>query len=250
MALFEQVGVAAAATVRHLGHAKSTTSEDLTEDRTARSHRRPALAHWPSARLSAEVGLRVDWYMIPVYVRCDCADHAGAKPMQALALSVASEERPLSSSPIPGAVRIARFLLRIESVGWLFLGTLLIVGGLIVLRGGSGLPGVVHNDDPGFAPGIGRLTISLGLVIAAIAGWGIWTGWWLRRLTKGAYISALLFCAVWIVLGLVWVTIATTAIPGMVTVTVNAVILVGLAAPSSSRAAFRGLTETGNAGTG
>jgi hypothetical protein len=109
-----------------------------------------------------------------------------------------------------------------------------------------GIPGIVHIDDPGFAPGIGQLTLGAGAVIAVMAAWGLWTGWSMRRLTRGAYISALLFCAVWIVLGLVWVSIATTPIPGAVTITLNAVILVGLGAPSSSRAAFRGSTETGN----
>jgi len=159
---------------------------------------------------------------------------------------VISEDASLSPPPIPGAVRIARILLGVENAAWLLLGTLLIVGGVIVLSGGIGIPGIVHIDDPGFAPGIGQLTLGAGAVIAVMAAWGLWTGWSMRRLTRGAYISALLFCAVWIVLGLVWVSIATTPIPGAVTITLNAVILVGLGAPSSSRAAFRGSTETGN----
>lgn len=166
--------------------------------------------------------------------------------MQPMALSVASEDEPLSSLPIPLAVRAARFLLRIESAGWLLLGTLAIVGGLIVLKGGSGLPGIVQSSDPGFGPPIGRLTLGVGIVITVIASWGLWTGWSMRRLTRGAYISALLFCGVWIVLGVFWLSIATTPIPGMVTIMLNAVILLGLGAPSSSRAAFRGITEAGS----
>lgn len=156
-----------------------------------------------------------------------------------------SEDGSLSPPPIPGAVRIARILLGVENAAWLLLGTLLIVGGAIVLSGGIGIPGIVHIDDPGFAPNIGTLTLVLGMVIVVMAGWGIRTGWSMRRLTRGAHISALLFCTVWIVLGLVWISVATTPIPGAVTITLNAVILLGLVAPSS-RAAFRGPTETGN----
>jgi hypothetical protein len=170
--------------------------------------------------------------------------------MQAIALSAASEEGPLSSPPVPLAVRAARFLLRIESAGWLLLGTLAIVGGLILLRGGSGLPGIVHSSDPGFGPPIGRLTIGVGVGTTVIASWGLWTGWSMRRLTRGAYVSALLFCGVWIVLGVLWLSIATTPIPGTVTIMLNAVILFGLVAPSSSRAAFRGITETGRTASG
>jgi hypothetical protein len=162
---------------------------------------------------------------------------------------VTSEDGSLSPPPIPGAVRVARLLLGIENAAWLLLGTLLIVGGVIVLSGGIGIPGIVHIDDPGFAPGIGQLTLGAGAVIAVMAGWGIWTGWSMRRLTRGAYISALLFCAVWIVLGLVWISIATTPIPGAVTITLNALILGGLAGPPSSRAAFLGRSETGNTGS-
>jgi hypothetical protein len=160
---------------------------------------------------------------------------------------VTSEDGELSQPPIPGAVRVARLLLWIESLGWLLLGTLLIVGGVIVLSGGIGIPGIVHIDDPGFAPGIGTLTLGAGMVIAAMAGWGLWTGWSMRQPTRGAYISALLFCAVWIVIGLVWVTVATTPIPGAITITLNGVILVALVTPSASRAALAG-TGTSNTG--
>jgi hypothetical protein len=54
----------------------------------------------------------------------------------------------------------------------------------------------------------------------------------------------LLFCLVWIAVGLLLVRIATTPIPGIVTVGVNAAIFIGLVAPSSSRAAFRRTTTT------
>lgn len=154
----------------------------------------------------------------------------------------------MSPPPIPGAVRVARLLLWIESLTWLLLGTLLLVGGVIVLSGGIGIPGIVHIDDPGFAPGIGRLTLGAGMVVAVMASWGIFTGWSMQRLTKRTYGSALLFCGVWIVLGFVWISIATTPIPGTATIALNTVILVGLVAPSSSRAAFRGRTKTGNDG--
>jgi uncharacterized membrane protein len=156
----------------------------------------------------------------------------------------------LSSPPIPGAVRAARVLLRIESAVWLVFGTLLIIGGVIVLGGGSGVPGIVNNDDPGFAPSIGRLALGLGVVMAVTGCWGVWTDRSMRWPARGNYLSALLFCAVWIIVGLVWVVIATTPIPGLVAITLNAVILVSLAVPSSSRAAFRGLTTMDNAGAG
>jgi len=160
--------------------------------------------------------------------------------MRAVVSSEALADGQSSSSPVPGAVRAARLLLRIESAVWLVLGTLLIVGGLIVLNGGGGVPGLVHSDEPGFALGIGRLTVGLGGLVAVLASWGIWTGWAMRRLTTGVFISAVLYCAVWIVVGLVWVSIATTPIPGMITLIVNAAILLGLAGWSSSRRAFRG----------
>jgi hypothetical protein len=145
-----------------------------------------------------------------------------------------SAERWSASGPVPGALRVARVLFWIQSAAWMLLGTLLVVGGLIVLRGGSGLPGIV-NDSVGDPP-IGGWAVGSGIVITAIACWGIWTGWSMRRLTRGAHISALLFCGVWIVLGVLWMTIATTPIPGMVVIAVNAVILVGLIAGPRSRA--------------
>lgn len=153
--------------------------------------------------------------------------------------SLRSAARSSAARPIPVALRVARLLFWIHSAGWTLLGALLVVGGLIALSGGSGLPGIVN--DPVGDPPIGGWAVGSGLVITVIAGWGIWTGWSMRRLTTGAYISALLFCGVWIVLGVVWVSIATTPIPGMVVITVNAVILVGLVAPPASRAAFHGI---------
>jgi hypothetical protein len=117
------------------------------------------------------------------------------------------------------------------------LGALLVVGGLIVLAGGSGLPGVVN--DPAGDPPLGGWVVGAGLLIAVIASWGFWTSWSMRKLTRGARISTLIFCGTWMVLGVIWIRIATTPLPGMVVIAVNAAILVGLVAPSSSRAAFR-----------
>jgi hypothetical protein len=150
---------------------------------------------------------------------------------------VTTEDRSCASPTIPGAIKVARILLRIESAVWMILGTLLIVGGLIVLSGGSGLPVIVNapTDDPP----IGGWGLGVGVLVAVIASWGIWTGWSMRHLTRGTFISALLFCGAWIVFGLIWISIATSLIPGMITITLNGVILVGLAGPASSRAAFR-----------
>jgi hypothetical protein len=117
------------------------------------------------------------------------------------------------------------------------LGARLVVGGLIVLAGGSGLPGVVN--DPAGDPPLGGWVVGAGLLIAVIASWGFWTSWSMRKLTRGARISTLIFCGTWMVLGVIWIRIATTPLPGMVVIAVNAAILVGLVAPSSSRAAFR-----------
>jgi hypothetical protein len=150
---------------------------------------------------------------------------------------VTTEDRSWASPPIPGAIKVARILLRIESAVWMILGTLLIIGGLIVLRGGSGLPGIVN--DPTGDPPIGGWVVGVGVLVAVMASWGIWTGWSMRHLTRGAFISALLYCGALIVLGLIWISIATSLIPGMITVTLNGVILIGLAGPASSRAAFR-----------
>lgn len=119
----------------------------------------------------------------------------------------------------------------------MILGTLLIIGGSIVLSGGSGLPLIVN--DPTGDPPIGWWVIGVGVGVAVIASWGIWTGWSMRHLTRGAFVSALLLCGSWIVLGLIWITVATSVIPGMITITLNGIILVGLVGPASSRAAFR-----------
>ncbi len=155
-------------------------------------------------------------------------------------------DRP-RAAPIPRGVAIARLLLGIESVWWLLLGTLLVVGGLIVLRGGSGLPGIV-NDPPGDPP-IGGWVVGVGIVIAMMGGWGLWTVGSRWLLTRTMFISALLFCVVWIAIGVLFVRIATTPIPGTVTVTVNAVIFIALVSPSSSRATFR-RTTTNSVGGG
>jgi hypothetical protein len=48
----------------------------------------------------------------------------------------------------------------------------------------------------------------------------------------------------WIVLGLMWISNATSLIPGIITITLNGVILVGLAGLASSRAAFRTAPES------
>ncbi len=119
----------------------------------------------------------------------------------------------------------------------MLLGTLLVVGGLIVLSGGTGLPGIVN--DPAGDPPISGWVVGAGLLIVVIACWGVWTAWSMRRLTRRGYISALLFCGLWVVLGVVWVRIASTPLPGLVVTVVNAVILGGLVASSASRAAFR-----------
>lgn len=124
-----------------------------------------------------------------------------------------------------------------QSAGWMLVGALLVIGGLIVLSGGSGLPGIVN--DPAGDPPLGGWIVGSGLLVAVVASWGIWTGLSMRRLTRRSYICALIFCGIWIVLGAVWVRIATTPIPGIVVIVMNAFILVGLVAPSSSRAAFR-----------
>jgi hypothetical protein len=162
--------------------------------------------------------------------------------------TLTSDRRTRRAPPYARGVAIARLLLSIESAWWLLLGTLLVVGGSIVLSGGTGLPGIVN--DPVGDPQIGGWAIGVGIVIAAIAGWGLWTGWSMRRLTRSVAISVLLFCVIWIAVGLLLVRIATTPIPGIVTVAVNAVVFIGLVAPSSSRAAFRGTTTTGVAGDG
>ena len=154
-----------------------------------------------------------------------------------------SDPRTRRPHPFPRGVAIARSLLLIESSWWLLLGILLVVGGVIVVRGGSGLPGIV--DDPAGDPRIGGWVVGLGVVIVMLGSWGLWTAWSMRRLTRTTSVSALLYCVVWIALGALWVRMATTPIPGITTVTVNAVIFIGMVAPSSSRAALRRSMRTG-----
>ncbi len=136
-----------------------------------------------------------------------------------------SENRSQASTPSPDAVRVARVLLWIESVAWMLIGILLVMGGLIVLSGGSGLAGVV--SDPVGDPRIGGWVVGTGIVIGVIAIWGVGTVWAMRRQTRAPYTSALLFSGVWIVLGIFWIVIGSTPIPGVLTIAVNLVILFG-----------------------
>lgn len=126
--------------------------------------------------------------------------------------------------------RLARALLWAESVTWTVLGVLLVAGGLVVLSGGTGLPGVVNVDDPGFGHGIGLWSVAVGTGVVLMGGWGIWSSVALRRSERAARVSALVYCAVWTLLGAVWIVVATTPIPGAVTVIANLVILVGCVA--------------------
>jgi len=123
--------------------------------------------------------------------------------------------------------RLARALLWAESAAWTILGALLVAGGLVVLSGGTGLPGVVNVDESGFGHGIGVWAVAVGIGVLVMAGWGIWSSVALRRSDRAARVSALVYCAVWIVLGAVWIVVATTPIPGAVTVIVNVLILIG-----------------------
>jgi len=153
-----------------------------------------------------------------------------------------TSDRPKRREPsVPRGVAIALVLLSIESAGWMLLGTLLVVGGVIVLCGGSGLPGIVN--DP-----IGGWVVGVGIVIAMIGGWGLLTGWSMRQPSRSISISVLLFCGAWIAVGVLLVRIATTPIPGIVTITVNAVVFIALLAPSSSRATFHRTTITASPG--
>ena len=122
---------------------------------------------------------------------------------------------------------LARVLLWVESVVWSLLGALLIVGGLVVLGGGTGVPGVVNVGEPGFGRGIGAWAAGLGIAVLGMGVWGLWLGSALWRRLRSGRIGALVFCVVWITFGVVWITVATTPIPGAVTMIVNGVILVG-----------------------
>lgn len=188
----------------------------------------------PCAVVTFALRFPVNFVHIPLSVCTRAQDHAKAMDEH----SVLTDRT--RAAPFPRGVAIARLLLGIESAWWLLLGTLLVVGGLIVLRGGSGLPGIV-NDPPGDPP-IGGWVVGVGIVIATMGGWGLWTVGSRWLLTRTTFISALLFCVVWIAIEVLFVRIATTPIPGIVTVTVNAVIFIALVSPSSSRATFRRTT--------
>jgi hypothetical protein len=132
--------------------------------------------------------------------------------------------------------QLARVLLWAESVVSAILGVLLVAGGLVVLGGGAGLPGVINVDEPGFGHGIGLWAVAIGIGVLVMSGWGIWTGVGLRRNRRAARVSAFVYCAVWILIGAVWIVAATTPIPGAVTAIVNVLILVGFLAWSRASA--------------
>ncbi|MFZ0128647.1 MAG: hypothetical protein WB808_12145 [Candidatus Dormiibacterota bacterium] len=135
--------------------------------------------------------------------------------------------------------QLARVLLWIESAAWVLLGALLIAGGLIVLRGGTGLPGVVNVDEPGFGSVVAGWAVGAGAAMVGAGSWGIWTARAVHRGAAAARTNALVFCCLWIVLGLVWIVVATTPIPGAVTIVVNALILSGFILRSPSAATGR-----------
>ena len=158
---------------------------------------------------------------------------------RAPATSGSAANEPVSSAPIPGALGVARALVRLESAGWLILGSLLLVSGLMVLQGGGGVPGVIRLEDPGYASAIGRLAVGVGVVLLALASWGLWTGWSNRLVTRAGYLSALLYSAVWLGLALLWIRLATTPIPGVVALIINLAILAGVVGSPSFRDAIR-----------
>jgi hypothetical protein len=135
--------------------------------------------------------------------------------------------------------QVARVLLWIESSAWVLLGALLIAGGLIVLRGGTGLPGVINVDEPGFGNVIASCAVGAGAAMLGAGVWGIWTSRAVRRGAAAARTNALAFCCLWIILGLVWIVVATTPIPGAVTIIINALILSGFIGRSPSPATRR-----------
>ena len=156
-------------------------------------------------------------------------------------------KEPEPSSPIPGGLGVARALIRLESAGWLILGSALLVSGVMVLRGGGGVPGVIRLGDPGYAWAIGRLAVGVGAVLLALGIWGLWTSWSRRVATRAGYLSALLYSAVGLGLALWWIRLATTPIPGVVTLTINLAIWVGLVGSRSSRATIRRVPAEGAA---
>jgi hypothetical protein len=131
---------------------------------------------------------------------------------------------------------LGRVLLGVESVVWSLLGALLIVGGLVVLGGGTGVPGVVNVDERGFGRGIGAWAAGLGIAVLAMGVWGLRLGSAQRRHQRSGRLGALVFCVVWITFGVVWIAVATTPIPGAVTIIVNGVILAELVMGRRARA--------------
>ncbi|MHB8395510.1 MAG: hypothetical protein ACYDC5_13685 [Candidatus Dormibacteria bacterium] len=152
---------------------------------------------------------------------------------------------PLSRSASRGSVRVASRFLLVYSAAWLALGVVLVVGGLNLLNGGTGLLGLVSSDEPGFAPAISSLPIGLGVLVLLTATWGLWAARAMRRLSKGGYISALLLSAGGFVVGVAWATIATTPIPGVITCLANGSLLLGLAVPAAVREEFKGPVAAG-----
>jgi hypothetical protein len=135
--------------------------------------------------------------------------------------------------------QLARVLLWIESSAWVLLGALLIAGGLVVLRGGTGLPGFISVEEPGFGSVVAGWAVGAGGAIVGAGFWGIWTARAVHRGAAAARTNALAFCCLWIILGLVWIVVATTPIPGAVTIVVNALILSGFIWRSPSPATRR-----------
>jgi hypothetical protein len=156
--------------------------------------------------------------------------------------------------PVPTWVTVARVLIIIESILWLLLGVLFIAVGVFVGGATSNLPAGLS----GYAGSVVGVLIVFAVVIMALAALGIWSGIALGKLTGGPRISAIILCALGVIVGLLSLagggthttsdgTTVTGSSPllGVIIIVVNALIIYGLAFDGHSRAAFRSATPGG-----
>ena len=165
--------------------------------------------------------------------------------------------------PVPGTVTLGRVLLVVESALWLLFGVLMFVGAIAILSavsggGGSVFPwaGAPPSSLQGGFTTIGVFVLVLGVAVVGMAGAGIWSAIAMGRLGGGARVTGIVLASLGAAVGILNTiggftlgylpgsggagTIGySTAVPGLVLLAVNVLIISALALNRSAQEAFR-----------
>ncbi|MGO8687839.1 MAG: hypothetical protein ACLQT7_11805 [Candidatus Dormibacteria bacterium] len=162
--------------------------------------------------------------------------------------------------PVPGSVTLGRVLLIVEAALWLLGGLAIAAVGVLFLTAGAAINnrlaqiGYTGSNVVSTAAGaVGGTVIAFAVVIFVLAVVGIWAGAAMGRLSTGPRVTALVLSTLGLILGILsavsgartvtanGATVHGSAIPGIVLIVVNALIIWALGFSGSARAAFRSL---------